>query len=180
MDGLIRDLYDAESSLYLERAYMPIRLVRASSSTSTFHFRPVSSIPALSLSSCIAFQHTRQSARPLTKAVLFAVRTMSSGASLANHPISSTSDPAPPAEGIHPVTPGAGASKTNGDSGKESREKQSKGGKKDVNGGSGRGGGGGSLELSPPPGFFAERIRIFDEHKAKQDKWISGGLPSLP
>ena len=159
---------------------MPIRLIRASPIASSFHSRSASKVSRLRLSSCPALHHTPPSARPLSTAGFVATRTMSSGASLALHPISSTSDPAPPATGVYPVISAASASKTNGDSAKDSREKPSKPGKKGksagVNGGSGGGGGGGSLELSPPPEFFAERIRIYDEYKAKQDKWISGGL----
>ena len=112
-------------------------------------------------------------------------RSMSSGMSTAPHPVSSTSDPAPPAEGIDPLTPGASATtappdgtslKPNGDKSKEGKDKQDKQNKskekKDKKGGGG--GGIGSLELSPPPEFFAERIKIFDEYKAKYDHWVSG------
>lgn len=91
--------------------------------------------------------------------------------SAAAHPISSTSDPAPPAEGLAPVTPGAGdvaqsgskpqQQKKEGKAGKEKKDKKA-------------GGSSGPLELNPPPEFFAERIKIFDEHKAKYDQWVAG------
>jgi threonyl-tRNA synthetase len=34
----------------------------------------------------------------------------------------------------------------------------------------------GPLELNPPPGYFEERIKIFDEYKAKYDAEIAGEL----
>lgn len=90
---------------------------------------------------------------------------------MAPHPVSSTSDPAPPAEGLEPLTPGASATKANGVSGREKQGKAKD--KKDKKAG-GSGSGGGSLELAEPPEFFAERIKIFDEYKAKYDTWIAG------
>jgi threonyl-tRNA synthetase len=86
--------------------------------------------------------------------------------SAAAHPVTSTSDPAPPAEGLQPVTPGAS------DAAAKQQKQQGKKEKKDKKGG---GGAGGPLELNPPPEFFAERMKIFDEYKAKYDKWVSGG-----
>lgn len=88
--------------------------------------------------------------------------------STAAHPVSSASDPAPPAEGLNPVTPKAS------DASKSEGKQQKKEGKKDKK--AGGGGSSGPLELNPPPEFFAERIKIFDEYKAKYDKWVSGEL----
>ncbi len=105
-------------------------------------------------------------------------RTMSSGPSTATRPVSSTSDPAPPAEGLNPITPGASAAKQNGDAPKEGKEKPGKSKDKKDKKASG-GGGGAGLELSTPPEFFAERINIYDEYKAKYDQWVSGKLQLL-
>ena len=106
-------------------------------------------------------------ARPLAPAFSFAFRTMSAAA----HPVTSTSDPAPPAEGLQPVTPGASDAAP-----KQQQKGQGKEGKKDKKDKKGGGGSAGPLELNPPPEFFAERIKIFDEYKAKYDKWVSGEL----
>lgn len=95
-----------------------------------------------------------------TYPLLQAVRTMSAEA----HPVSSTSKPAPPAEGINPITPAAHEGKK-----KEKKEKKDKKG----------GGASGPLELSPPPEFFAERLKIYDEWKAKYDKFVTGKCPEL-
>lgn len=105
--------------------------------------------------------------------------------SAAAHPIHSTSQPAKPAEGLEPVTPGASAtpapSAANGDAkapaaapagGKDKGEKaKAPKEKKDKKAG---GGSSGPLELSPPPEYFQERIKIFDEYKAKYVQWVSG------
>ena len=104
------------------------------------------------------------------------VRNMSSGPSTAIHPVSSTSGPAPPAEGLSPITPGASATKANGDAKKEGKEKQGKPKEKKDQKASGSGAGGGGLELAEPPGFFAERIKLYDVYKAKYDKWVSGEI----
>lgn len=108
----------------------------------------------------------------------FPFQTMSaSGMSTGPHPISSTADPAPPAEGLESVTPGASATTTpavkggaNGDGAKDGKKQKEK---KDKKAG---GGSSGPLELSPPPEYFAERIKIFDEYKVKYDKWVAGEL----
>lgn len=76
------------------------------------------------------------------------------------HPVSSTSKPAPPAEGIDPITPAAHEGKK-----KEKKEK--------------KGGASGPLELSPPPEFFAERLKIYDEWKTKYDQFVAGKCPDL-
>ncbi|WVQ78227.1 threonine-tRNA ligase [Cryptococcus sp. DSM 104549] len=78
------------------------------------------------------------------------------------HPVSSTSQPAAPAEGLNPVTPGASAT-TKAEGGKKDKKDK----KKD------KGGNAGPLELSPPPEFFAERIKIYDEYKAKYDAHVA-------
>lgn len=96
-------------------------------------------------------------------------RTILRNMSAAAHPITSTSEPAAPAEDIKAVA--AQASNT----AKAPKQQQQKGAegdkksKKDKKGGSS-----GPLELNPPPEFFADRIKIFDEYKAKYDKWVSG------
>ena len=119
-----------------------------------------------SVNRSILFQRT---SHPRT-VVLHSTRTMSSAAT---HPISSSSDPARPAEGLNPVTPGASdASKAAAH--KEKAAGQQKGDKKDKKDQKGGGASGGSLELDPPPEFFAERLKIYDEYKAKYDKWVSG------
>lgn len=104
------------------------------------------------------------------------IRSMSTSA----HPVSSTAQPARPAEGLEPITPGAsatsasaeGATKPNGGAAKQEGQKQQqpKKDKKEKK----SGGGGGSGELNPPPEYFAERIKIFDEYKAKYDKFVAG------
>lgn len=101
--------------------------------------------------------------------------------SAAAHPITSTSEPAAPAEDIKAVA--SEASKAPKEAGKPAKQQQQqKGGageqgekkaKKDKKGG---GASSGPLELSPPPEFFADRIKIFDEYKAKYDKWVAGQL----
>lgn len=88
--------------------------------------------------------------------------------SAAAHPVSSAADPAPPAEGLNPVTPKASDAA-------KAEAKQQKKDKKEKKGG----GSSGPLELNPPPEFFAERIKIFDEYKAKYDKWVSGEIVSM-
>lgn len=103
-------------------------------------------------------------------------------ASAALHPVHSTSEPARAAEGLEPVTPHASAtvphkdkpkSQPNGaGAGKEGKDKPQ--GKPKEKKDKKSGGGAGPLELSPPPEYFAERIKIFDEYKAKYDKWVSG------
>jgi hypothetical protein len=97
------------------------------------------------------------------------------------HPVHSTSEPAHAAEGLEPVTPGAsatgkhavGAAQPDGVK-KEKPQQQGKGkDKKDKKAAAG-GEGKGPLELSPPPEYFQERIKIYDEYKAKYDKWVAG------
>jgi threonyl-tRNA synthetase len=97
------------------------------------------------------------------------------------HPVHSTSEPAHAAEGLEPVTPGAsatgkhavGAAQPDGVK-KEKPQQQGKGkDKKDKKAAAG-GEAKGPLELSPPPEYFQERIKIYDEYKAKYDKWVSG------
>jgi threonyl-tRNA synthetase len=97
------------------------------------------------------------------------------------HPVHSTAKPAHAAEGLNPVTPGAsatsarvegatkpeGAKKAQQQSGKSKDKKEKKAG-----GGEDKG----PLELSPPPEYFAERIKIYDKYKAKYDKWAAGEL----
>lgn len=90
--------------------------------------------------------------------------------STAIHPVTSTSEPAAPAEGLDPVTSGASATPAAA----KKAEKVEKAAKKEKKGG---GGGTGPQELSPPPEFFQERIKIFDEYKAKFEKWVAGMYP---
>ena len=100
-------------------------------------------------------------------------------ASSAPHPTTSTSDPAPPAEGINSITPGASAGSASkkaaqpSPQSKAASSKAPKEGKKDkkANGAADKE----PLELSSPPEFFAERIKIYDEYKAKHDAWVKGG-----
>lgn len=110
-----------------------------------------------------ARQFIRNSSKtPLVNAhrlLLPPIRTMSAAA----HPVTSTANPAPPAEGLEPVTPKAS------DAAKAEAKHQKKEAKKEKKGGSS-----GPLELNPPPEFFQERIKIFDEYKAKYDKWVAG------
>ncbi|TYJ55343.1 threonine-tRNA ligase [Cryptococcus floricola] len=74
------------------------------------------------------------------------------------HPVSSTSKPAPPAEGINPVTKNASA-----DAKAAKKEaKKSKGGSSS-----------GPLVLSPEPAFFDERLKIYDEYKTKYEKFVA-------
>ena len=96
----------------------------------------------------------------------------------APHPISSTSDPAAPAEGLSPITPESSSAhpKANGQKevkakgGADGEGKQSKKDKKEKKAsGSATGG-----VLDPPPEYFAERIKIYDEYKEKYDQWVSG------
>ena len=96
--------------------------------------------------------------------------------STAPHPVSSTAEPPKAAEGLEPVT--AGASSTSAAvapapaAAKQGQPKEGKAGKpkKDKGGG----GSSGPLELNPPPGYFEERIKIFDEYKAKYDADVAG------
>lgn len=94
------------------------------------------------------------------------LRTMSS---TAPHPVSSTAEPPKAAEGLEPVTAGASstpaaAKPAHPKEGKQAKPKKDKGG----------GGSSGPLELQPPPGYFEERIKIFDEWKAKNEAAIAG------
>lgn len=90
----------------------------------------------------------------------------------APHPVSSTAEPPKAAEGLEPVT--ASASSTPA-AAKQAQSKEGKQGKpKKDKGGGGGGGSGGPLELNPPPGYFEERIKIFDEWKAKYDADVAG------
>ena len=92
--------------------------------------------------------------------------------STAPHPVSSSADGAKPAASLHSIVPPeAGSSSApkpmaNGHP-KPAKTKE----KKDKKGGEG----GSSLkELSPPPEFFSERIKIFDEYKAKYNARVAG------
>jgi hypothetical protein len=90
-------------------------------------------------------------------------------ASTAPHPVHSNADAPKPAEGLEPVTAGASATPA----GKPAKEgKQGKPKKEKAAGGSS-----GPLELSPAPEFFDERIKIFDEYKAKYDAEVAGMYP---
>lgn len=95
--------------------------------------------------------------------------------STAPHPVSSTAEPPKAAEGLEPVTAGASstpAAAAAAAPAKQAQPKEAKEGKpkKDKSGG----GSSGPLELTPPPGYFEERIKIFDEYKAKYDAEVAG------
>jgi hypothetical protein len=89
-------------------------------------------------------------------------------ASTAPHPVHSNADAPKPAEGLEPVTAGASATPAAkpANEGKQGKPKKDKGG-----------GSSGPLELSPAPQFFDERIKIFDEYKAKYDAEVAGMSP---
>jgi threonyl-tRNA synthetase len=92
----------------------------------------------------------------------------------APHPVSSTSEAPKAAEGLEPVTVGASATAAappakQGKEGKQAKEAKPKKEKA-------AGAPSGPLELNPPPGYFEERIKIFDEYKAKYDAEIAGEL----
>ncbi|WVQ98556.1 threonine-tRNA ligase [Kwoniella sp. CBS 9459] len=89
--------------------------------------------------------------------------------SAAAHPVSSSSDPAKPAEGLEPVTPGASATTVNNKKQDQNPKQFKVKEKKEKK----QGGGGGQLELNPPPEFFAERIKIYDEYKEKYEKFVA-------
>jgi threonyl-tRNA synthetase len=111
------------------------------------------------------------------------------------HPVSSSSEPPKAAVGPEPVTPGASATPAPAsapaaeakDRGKGKEAKQPKP-KKEKAEGAPNGAAdsakpkkekpapSGPLELSPPPGYFDERIKIFDEYKAKYDAEVAGKL----
>lgn len=100
-------------------------------------------------------------------------RVMSS----APRPVSSTAEPPKAAEGLEPVTAGASstpaaAAAAAAPAAKQGQPKEAKEGKpkKDKGGG----GSSGPLELTPPPAYFEERIKIFDEYKAKYDAEVAG------
>lgn len=96
----------------------------------------------------------------------------------APHPVSSTAEPPKAAEGLEPVT--AGASSTPA-AAKQAQPKGDKQGKPKKDKTAGGGGSSGPLELNPPPGYFEERIKIFDEWKAKYDADIAGeAVSTLP
>ncbi|OCF35327.1 threonine-tRNA ligase [Kwoniella heveanensis BCC8398] len=88
--------------------------------------------------------------------------------STAAHPVHSTSEPAKPAEGLEPVTPGASATTANKKQDQNPKQFKVKEKKEKK-----QGGGGGQLELNPPPEFFAERIKIYDEYKEKYEKFVA-------
>jgi threonyl-tRNA synthetase len=99
------------------------------------------------------------------------------------HPVSSTAEPAPATEQHGPLPdvtaphdtaappPAAGAPQKGKQQQKEGKEGKSKD-KKDKKGGGG--GSSGPLELAPPPGYFEERIKIFDEYMAKYKQHVAG------
>jgi threonyl-tRNA synthetase len=103
---------------------------------------------------------------------------------MASHPVSSSSEPirgaevsasaaksaVPPPSQVEAAQKGADGAPKEAKEGKEKPQGQKK---KDKKAGGG-GGGAGPLELSPPPEYFAERIKIYDEYKAKYDKWVAG------
>lgn len=99
--------------------------------------------------------------------------------SSAPHPVSSTAEAPKAAEGLEPVTAGASATPAPAPAtvkqGKEGKQPKEAKPKKDKSGGAPSG----PLELNPPPGYFEERIKIFDEYKAKYDAEIAGELPLL-
>jgi hypothetical protein len=92
-------------------------------------------------------------------------------ASTAPHPVHTNADAPKPAEGLEPVTAGASATPAAkpAKEGKQGKPKKEKAG----------GGSSGPLELSPAPQFFDERIKIFDEYKAKYDAEVAGMSPAL-
>ena len=110
--------------------------------------------------------------RPISRATLPPPgRTFHRNMSAAAHPVSSTSDPAPSAQGLNPVTPGATDAKAAAKQ-VQKQQGQQQGNKKEKKEKKG-GNASGPLELQPPPEFFAERIKIFDEYKAKYDQWVA-------
>ncbi|ORY32072.1 threonine-tRNA ligase [Naematelia encephala] len=105
--------------------------------------------------------------RPLPTFQRIASRAMSAeaGLSTAPHPTTSISEPAAPAQDLTSPSPAANGSKPPKEGkpkeGKVKEKKEKKSGESEP------------LELSPPPEFFSERIKIYDEYKAKYDKWVS-------
>ncbi|KAK4687280.1 threonyl-tRNA synthetase, partial [Tremellales sp. Uapishka_1] len=102
------------------------------------------------------------------------------------HPVVSTSKPAPPPA----IEPEAAAVAPQEKAAKQPKDKKEGKPKKDKKGGGSSGEVSKCIwlgvvsanllyeQLSPPPEFFAERIKIFDEYKAKYEKWVSGKLIS--
>lgn len=111
------------------------------------------------------------------------------------HPVASSADPATGDQPAHPLPdvtaphdtappPKVDAPAPSGAAKKEGKpQKQGGGGapqqgkskdKKDKKGGGG--GSSGPLELSPPPEYFEERIKIFDEYMEKYKKHVAGEL----
>lgn len=96
------------------------------------------------------------------------------------HPVSSTADPAPttgqPSLPLPDVTaphdtavpPPVAEQPAKGKQQQQPKEKKDK---KDKKGG---GASSGPLELSPPPEYFEERIKIFDEYMDKYKKFVAG------
>lgn len=121
----------------------------------------------LSVSSSLARSAHRITPKPaLYISRVESVRAMS--VSNAPHPVSSTAQPPKAAEGLEPVTAGASSTPTAAKEGKPKQDKPAKA-KKEKGGGSS-----GPLELNPPPGYFEERIKIFDEYKAKYQAEVAG------
>lgn len=110
------------------------------------------------------------------------------------HPVHSSADPAPTNEARLPLpdvtaphdtaapgvvadAPVKGEKAEKGDKAdkadKKGQQKEGKSkDKKDKKGG----GSSGPLEISPPPAYFEERIKIFDEHMAKYKQFVAGEL----
>ncbi|KAL7422110.1 threonyl-tRNA synthetase [Cryptotrichosporon argae] len=89
----------------------------------------------------------------------------------AAHPVSSTSEPAKSLEHVEGVTVESGAqtpAPAAADKADKAGKKPSKKDKKES-----KAGGSGVGELNPPPGFFDERIQIFDKYKAEYDAWVA-------
>ena len=92
-------------------------------------------------------------------------------ASTAPHPVSSTAEAPAPAVGSEQTA--AGASAPAAAAGKPAKEAKAGKPKKDK----AASGPSGPLELSPAPEYFDERIKIFDEYKAKYDAEVAGMSP---
>jgi hypothetical protein len=93
-------------------------------------------------------------------------RSLRNMSSHSQHP-STAPQPIAPVEGAVPVT----AASSDASPAPAVVKKEKAGKAKDKKGGST---GAGLADLNPPPEFFQERIKIFDEYKAKYDKWVSG------
>lgn len=138
-----------------------------------------------SLPTQITHRNTRILAQEPSAFLNYRIRTMSTSL----HSVGSTAEPAAPSQPSGPMPdvtaphdtapppPVAAAPDGEQPKGKPQQQQQKGQPKEKKEKKSGGGGSSGPLEVTPPPQFFEDRIKIFDEYMAKYKQHIAGELP---